>query len=328
MKKLITKRNITVLNLVLLGVFVVTLIVVAMPFIKEEPSPIEEKPSYSSSTEDREPSPKMAASEEETYACPRHGEVKSNAPGKCPQCGSDMQKVNRYAAIAERDLFNANLIVKVVTPPAPPPALKLELVGPTKIRGEAVAIIRDKSKRMGAGFQEYMVKVGEELPGYFGVTITSISLDPPSVKYHRPGVGEEELKMGDMVEAAAQGQKDQWAEVVRAVKPGHTYVVKMPELQQRIASPEVYRGTFALEPNMDGSRATGLKITSLPSDNLLVAMGLQQGDILTSINGAVVTDEASAMEKLRAVSASEFSIQLGLTRGRSNLTLYYTLLKK
>ncbi|NQT83097.1 hypothetical protein HQ563_08740 [bacterium] len=325
MATLITKRNITILNLVLLGVFLITLIAVGIPFVKKEPTPS----LYSTKPRSKPRENPQPSEPQEIYVCSRHPEETSNSPGKCPQCDSELKKLDRFAAIVKTDLFNAHLRPpKEVVIPAPPP-LKLELVGVTKMPDGYVAIIRDKSKRVGRGFKEPMVRVGEELPGYFGVTIVSIDPGPPAlVKYERAGVGTEELKMGETSLAATGPQKDQWAEIIRPVRKDYTYVVKYQELQGRIPSAEDYRGTFGLEPITEGTLVKGLKITSLPRDNLLYAAGLRQGDAIESINGTPINDEASAFNLLRSAAANGFSIQLGITRGRTKRTIVYTLLKK
>jgi len=324
MVKLVTKQNIMVLNVALAAVFVITLSVVAIPFVKKEPTPslFSEKPGR---TPKESPPPAKA---EETYACPRHPEVTSPSPGKCPKCDSELEKVDRFASIIKRDLFFDSRLHQVPVKPVPlPPPLQWELVGVTKIGPDYVAVIRDKSKRIGRGFAEYMVREGEEVGGYFGVTIVSITPVPPTVKYDRAGVGVEELKMGEPSLSPAAAKEEQWADIVRPMKVGYTYVVRLPELQKRISSAEAYRSTFGVEPSMQGTKVTGLKITRLDRDNLLYTGGLRQGDVVQTINGSPITDEASALSLLQA-AAKGYSVQLGVTRGRSRRQITYTLLKK
>jgi type II secretory pathway component PulC len=314
MAKWITKRNVSILNFVLLGVFIVTLVAVAIPFIKQEPS----APLFAS---DRRPTPRMTAApkEEHTYTCQKHPDVTSTSPGKCPQCGEELKELDRYAVIVERNLFGED-VIKPAAPTPPPPPLPWQLVGVTKINLKYVAVIRDKSKNV-----EYTVREGEEVPGYFGVTILSIT--ETSVRYMRAGVGEDVLNTGQPTTPGGPGPtKDQWTDVIRPVTPGHTYVVKLDELSQRIATPEAYLVSFGLEQNMDGSRVDGLKITSLPKENFLLAAGLMQGDIIKSINGSAITDMYQALAQLKT-AGSGFSIELEISRGRTSRKLYYTLVK-
>jgi len=323
MARLITKRNITLTNAVLAGVFLVTLIAVGVPFLKEKPTP-------SLYTDEAPSRPEVTAppAAEETYACPRHPEVTSNAPGKCTQCDCALEKRVRFAAIVKRNVFFDPSIRKKPPPEVPAPLpLKLELVGVTKIGIHYVAVIRDKAKRAGRGFKEVIVREGEEIPDYFGVTILSITPNPPLVKYDRVGVGIEELKMGVSTPATAQARKDQWSQIIRPVRVGYTYMVKYRDLQGRNLTLEGYRGTFDLQPVTEGTRVRGLKITSLPRDNLLYAAGLHQGDVIETINGNVINDEASAVALLRNAARGP-NIQVGITRGRSKRTIIYTLLKK
>jgi S1-C subfamily serine protease len=86
-------------------------------------------------------------------------------------------------------------------------------------------------------------------------------------------------------------------------------------------------GTFGSEPNMEGTRSSGLKITSLSNDNLLYMAGLRQGDIIKAINGSPITDQASVLAQL-AEAAKGFNVQLQVERGRTSQTMFYTLLKQ
>jgi hypothetical protein len=263
-----------------------------------------------------------------TYACPRHPDVTSNSPGKCTQCDTALEKVERYAAIVKRSLFfDASLRPPPKVDVPTPPPLQLELVGVTKMADGYVAVIRDKTKRQGRGFAEHIVGAGDELPGYFGVEILSVTPNPPTVKYERAGVGTETLEMGVTTTAGAGPKKDLWADIIRPVRKDYTYLVKYKELQARNLTVEGVRQTFGLEPVVEGTRVTGLKITDLPRENLLYAAGLKKGDVIETINNKRVTDEASAIEQLKA-SANGFSIQLGIIRARNKRTLIYTLLKK
>lgn len=299
MAKWMTKKNITIANLVLAGVFVITLVAVAIPFLKSEPL------AYESRITTRRAA--VEPKEEETSTV--------------------VNREERLAHIVDRDLFDAHLVVEKTQEIPPPPPLRWELVGATRIRGEPVAFIRDKSKRTKTGQMEYMVREGDEVKGYFGVRITGISLNPASVTYNRPGVGDETLTMGTASTAASGAQKDQWAEVIRAVRAGHTYVVKLPVLQKKVGSVEAYMGTFGFEPNMEGTRATGLKITSLDKNNLLYIAGLRPGDIIKTINGNSISDQTSLLNQL-AEAAKGFNVQVGIVRGRMSRTMFYTLLKK
>lgn len=210
-------------------------------------------------------------------------------------------------------------------PPAvpPPPPLQLEVVGVTAMSKGYAAVIRDRSKRSGRGFHEYILREGDEVPGYFGVRVIRITPDPPTVKLLRPGVGIEELRMGQHVEKKPRG----WENVVRPVRKGSTYLVKFKELKERIPSAEKYCKALGLEQVAEGGERKGLRITSLPRDNFLYAAGLEQGDVIKTVNGKVIGDEASALELLKTAEKG-FNIQVGISRDRKKRTLIYTLLKK
>jgi membrane-associated protease RseP (regulator of RpoE activity) len=298
--KRLTKKNITILNLVLLGLLIITVAAVAVPYLKSEP---------------------LDAISEGTRESRNVMVPESEAPL------SDARREEQLARVIDRDIFDAHLIAEKKVEVPPPPPLGWVLVGVTSIHGEPVAVIRDMKMRTKTGQQEYDVREGDEVEGYFGVRITSIGLNPPSVTYNRPGVGDETLTMETTATGTPGSTKDQWAETIRAVREGNTYVVKLPELQVRVGSVEAYMGTFGWEPNMEGTRSTGLKITSLANDNLLYVAGLRGGDIIKAINGVPVTDQASVSAQL-AEAAKGFSVQLQVERGRTSRTMFYTLLKQ
>lgn len=301
MAKRLTKKNLTIANLVLLAIFLVTLAAVAVPYLKSEPLEVVSQVT----TESTSPT----ISESETPL-------------------SQARKEEQLARIADRSIFrDPRLIQEKPVIVTPPPALQWTLVGVTSINREPVAIIRDMKVRGPTGQKEYMVREGDEVEGYFGVRITKIEINPPSVMYNRPGVGDETLSMDVAATGAPGSGKNQWAEAIRAVREGHTYVVKIPELEVRVGSAEAYMTTFGWEPNMEGTRSTGLKITSLARDNLLYLAGLRQGDIIKTINGTPVTDQASALTQL-AEAAKGFNVQIQVVRGRTSQTMFYTLLKK
>jgi hypothetical protein len=172
--------------------------------------------------------------------------------------------------------------------------------------------------------REYLLREGDEVPGYFGVTVISITPDPPTVKLLRAGVGVEELRMGQQVEKKPTG----WADVIRPGREGHTYLIKLEELKQRIPNAEKYEKTLGLAQVTQRGQPKGLRITSLPHDSFLHASGLRQEDVVETINGNRIGDGASAMELLKT-AAKGFNIQVGITRDRSKRTIiYYTLPKK
>ena len=254
------------------------------------------------------------------------GEFAGEGERKTPLSAARWER--RLTRIVDGDIFDAHRLqeTKAEVPPPPPP-LGWVLVGVTSIRGEPAAIIRDMEMRTRTGHREYVVREGDEVEGYFGVRITSIGINPPSVTYNRPGVGDETLTMETTATGTPGSTKDQWAETIRAVRVGHTYVVKLPELQVRVGSVEAYMGTFGSEPNMEGTRSSGLKITSLANDNLLYVAGLREGDTIKAINGMPVTDQASTLAQL-AEAAKGLNVQLQVERARTSRTMFYTLLKQ
>ncbi len=290
----ITKRNLKLLNAVLLCAFLATLVAVGVPLVAGK-----------------------------DVARTAAGGSLQSLPGG----GSSMQEWVRnpdtegtLAMIVGRNLFDADLIV----PPPPPPVnlqpLPWQLVGVTILPKEPVAIIRDMPKKA-----EYMVRVGDEVEGYFGVRVVQITLNPPSLTYNRPLVGDVVLTMAAANPPGQQNGKTGWSKAIDSVAAGQAYLVKLPALGEQIGDVRAYLEALELEQNMEGTQPNGLRLASLQEDSFLYAAGLRQGDIVRTVNGKGITDRESALAML-AEAAKASNIRLGIVRNRRVQTLSYTLL--
>jgi type II secretory pathway component PulC len=292
----ITKRNLKVLNAVLFCAFLATLVAVGVPLVAGKDLAI----------------------------TPARNSVQSLLRGgfSSQECGQNPDKEGILAMIVGRNLFDAGLIVPPQPPRVNPQPLFWQLTGVTMVNSERVAIIRDTSKKA-----EYMVREGDELEGYFGVRVVQITLNPPSVTYNRPFVGDVVLRMPSADASVKDDAKRGWSEVIASVVAGQVYAVKLLALGERIGDAGAYLETLQLEQSMEGTQPNGLRIASLQEDSFLYAAGLRQGDIIKTVNGKSVMDRDSALAML-AEAAKASNIRVGIVRNRRAQTLSYTLLLK
>lgn len=289
----ITKRNLKLLNAVLFCAFLATLVAVGVPLVAGKDLA-------------------MTVAKGSLQLPLRGGSF-------VQQWGENPDREATLAAIVRRNLFDADLI-----PPPPPQQVNLQpllwqLIGVTMINSERVAIIRDTPKKA-----EYVVREGDEVQGYFGVRVVQITLNPPSLTYNRPLVGDVVLAMSAANQLGEQEEKRGWSEVIASVAAGQVYAVKLPALGERIGDARAYLEALELEQNMEGTQPNGLRIASLQEDSFLYAAGLRQGDIIKTINGNGITDKDSAMAML-AEAAKASNIRVGIVRNRRVQTLSYTL---
>ena len=289
-----TKRNLKVLNAMLFCAFLATLVAVGVPLVAGRDLAI------------------------------THGRSSVQSLLRGGPSGHEwVQNPDREATLARivgRNLFDADL-----TPPPPPPSVNLpplpwQLVGVTILPKEPAAIIRDMQKKA-----EYIVRVGDEVEGHFGVRVVQITLNPPSLTYNRPLVGDVVLTMSAANPPGERDAKMRWSEVIDTMVAGQTYAVKLSALGERIGDVRAYLQTLELEQNMEGTQPNGLRIVSLQEDSFLYAAGLRQGDIIKTVNGNGITDENSALALL-AEAAQASNIRVGIVRNRRAQTLSYALL--
>lgn len=290
----ITKRDLKVLNAVLFCAFLVTLVAVGVPLVAGKDAA------------------RMAEGSSRPSLLREGSSVR--------EWGQNPDSEGMLARILGRNLFDAHL-----RPPPPPPPVKLpplfwQLVGVTILPSGPAAIIRDIPRKA-----EYIVRVGDEVEGHFGVRVVQITLNPPSLTYNRPLVGDVVLTMSAIDPPGQRNVRTGWSEVIDSVLPGQTYAVKVSALGKRIGDTRAYLENLQLEQTMEGTRPNGLRIASLQEDSFLYAAGLRQGDIIRTVNGKQVTDRDSALGLL-AEAAQASVIRVGILRNQRAQTLSYALL--
>lgn len=290
----ITRRNLKVLNAVLFCAFLATLVAVGIPLV--------------------------AGRDAIMTGAKGSPESLSGGGFSVQEWSQNPDKKAALARILQRNLFDARLRPPPQPPPVKLPPLFWQLVGVTILPNGPVAIIRDVPKKA-----EYVLREGDEVEGYFGVRVVQITLNPPSLTYNRPLVGNVTLTMPSADPSGKDDGNRGWPEVIASVISGQTYAVKLSALGKRIGDVSAYMETLPIEESMEGTQPNGLRIASLHEDSFLYAAGLRQGDLIKTVNGKRVTDKDSALALL-AGAAQASTVHIGIVRNRRAQTLSYALL--
>ena len=81
---------------------------------------------------------------------------------------------------------------------------------------------------------------------------------------------------------------------------------------------------FRLRPKFEGAQASGIEVQWLDKESILTKLGVEQGDVLQSVNGIPIRnmgDVANAINSL--MGGSRFDVQV--VRGGAEMPLSYTV---
>jgi general secretion pathway protein C len=83
-------------------------------------------------------------------------------------------------------------------------------------------------------------------------------------------------------------------------------------------------GIAAVAPKMEGGQSVGMEIRGVRPNTLLTKLGIQNGDILESVNGQSLTNPDAALGAYTTLrTADKFS--LSIRRGGRAMMINYTL---
>jgi len=164
---------------------------------------------------------------------------------------------------------------------AAPPDLAAVGVVLARAPQRSVAILR-------SGGQARVVAVGDEA---FGGRLVSVAADSIAMEFD----GE---RVGVRVSAAPGTRRPATAAVRPSASPpsldAPARVMDRAEVQRRLDAeiPRILAET-AIRPVTEDGRVVGVRLTRVPADSLLTDVGLQAGDVLTSINGEEIDGMAA-----------------------------------
>lgn len=226
-----------------------------------------------------------------------------------------------YALISTRDIFNS-VKPEPPKPAGPPPKteLKVKLWGVAIYEdGRSSCIIEDLGNH-----RQDLYKIGDTVQNI----ATVIRVEWDKVILSRDGQ-EEVLELSPDLKRPANM-------VVPAAAPAPStdeHIQAVAENQYRIDRSEI---DHALEnmndlftqaravPHFEGGKSTGFRLFAIRQDSLFSKIGLQNGDILQSINGTELSDPSSALAMFTQLR-NESNISVTIMRNKEVKTLSYQI---
>lgn len=205
-----------------------------------------------------------------------------------------------YAPITERNLFGTSgaIIVKdqIDIDALEPTKLRLKLLG-TVAGGEGYeyAIIEESDKR-----RQGLFRVGDSVAS---ATIVKIMR---GMVVLRAGGNDEVLRMEE--ETAVTGQGDQEP----ALSQGNTFTVSKAEIDSAVNDMAKFLTQARIQPFFaPGGTANGFIISRIQKGSIFQKMGMQNGDIIQSVNGQSIQGPGEVMELYKGLqSGSEITLSI------------------
>ena len=229
--------------------------------------------------------------------------AKRDLPAKLP--------VNHYRSIWEKDVFGASGGQEKEPEAVPVEALSLTSLNCSLIgtisdeNGEGWAVIRDDDD----GRQE-MVTLGSNVKG---ARVVRIFKDKVVLNID----GQDELLV-----MAPEGRPAQTSPAAASAQRGRvlSYNVSRDLVQESLADLASVMAGVRVEPYFAEGRPDGFRVSRIQPGSLLTTMGLQNGDIIKSVNDRPITTAEDAMRLYGAMKDSPF-FRVGIIRNNQPATL-------
>ena len=228
-----------------------------------------------------------------------------------PDPNEPRAKVN-YAPIAEKNIFGPLTTTTVASPTkAPPPVaqIALTLIGTYVDSGESpFAIIEDEKKKV-----QEVFSIGENI--FDQAKLVSVHAD--RVEINRNGaievlvLDDNDEPTPEMKDGVASAGADQ-------------FLVDERELDKALENLPLLLTQARAVPYFEQGKAVGIRLFAIKTSSLFEKLGLQNGDILKSINGNSLADLSEAM-KLFEKLKQERSISVSVTRQGQARELKYDI---
>jgi len=225
-----------------------------------------------------------------------------------------------YAAITERDIFNAPRAVeaKPAEPTRSAAPLNARLLGTAPGDGlDSYAILED-----GGGKKQELFRIGDRFQDR---TLHRVEWDHVVFKQ---GEQEEILKLAEpssrpAAEAPAAGGGPIDGSGIRAISET-SYQVDRAEVDKAMENLNQLFTQIRAVPHFQDGKAAGFRLFAIRRDSIFEKLGLKNGDIITGINGNELTDPARAMSLLQELR-SEGNVSVGINRNRAPSTMSYEI---
>lgn len=227
-----------------------------------------------------------------------------------------------YANISTRDIFNSTKPEPEKPPEPPKPTeLKLKLWGvAVHTDGSSYCIIEDLTTH-----KQDLYRINDKVAG--NAIVKSVEWD--RVILDRDGQ-DEILEL-----ASAQGVPSGRAAVATPVpnRPNNPHIQQVGEGQYNIDRSEVDAALDNMNqlftqiravPHFEGGKSTGFRLFAIRQNSIFDNIGLQNGDIIQSINGTELNDPSGALALMQGLrSAGQLNVTV--LRNRQTVNLQYNI---
>ena len=236
----------------------------------------------------------------------------------------------QYNTIAKRDIFN--LEPRISAPVVARIDLHLKLLGiSTLTRSAPFAIIEDQ------GGNQDLWKLGEDIPDAGKLVAIEktrvvidhqgqlVALDLPANEAPEespPTRGFAGLPMPTITPPESNDSDDVDVNVDET-SPNH-YSVSRGDLRNALRHTSQLMTQIHATPNIQNGRPNGLNITEVEPGSVFEDLGLEDGDLLNSIDGRPLVNPAEAIGLLSTLPARQ-SVEISVTRDGDPVTLHYDI---
>lgn len=247
------------------------------------------------------------------------------APGRAVHLGR-----GGYAIIAERDVFNS---VREHAPPPPPPVvaadLHIRLLGTSHLTlANPFAIVEDLRNS-----QQTLYRLGDEIPDVgalieIGKQRIIISHQGQNIAVELP-----DNQLGTPPEPIALRRRPRRAAVpappptpAQGVRQlgNNDYQVDRAAVDSSMQNLGQLFTQMRAIPNIVDGKSSGFQLSEIQPGSLFQQMGLQNGDVITTVAGQDISDPTKALEMLSMLRNRQ-SISVGVVRGGRSLELNYEI---
>ncbi len=251
------------------------------------------------------------------------------APAAFAPAPAASHSLDYYKIIAERDVFNAT---RQAAAPAPVVAqnLNVRLLGTSLLTiGNPFAIIEDQRNS-----QQSLYSLGEDIPDVGKL----VAIEKSRVIIERNGqrvaleIPANQLASMDSSNETAssppaadsdEAPANPTGEAVRHIN-GNQFQVDRATVDAQLANLAQLFTQVRATPNLQGGKSNGFTLSEIASGSIFQQMGLQNGDMVTSVGGQEISDPSKAMEMMTLLR-SRRSIAIALQRSGRPITLNYEI---
>jgi general secretion pathway protein C len=236
-----------------------------------------------------------------------------------------------YDAIVRRDIFN--LAPAPETAPAENENLTIKLVGTSQLsRGKPYAIIEDQ------GGNQSLYRVGEDVPG--AGKLLEVAQDRAVILHNghkvavaipreTPSPGEPLQPMRGRVRRFPGRMPPPHGSVGGVRRLGtNRFVLDRRTVENNLNNMAPLFTQIRATPNVEGGVSNGFLLSEIQPGSIFQQIGLQDGDLLKSVNGQSVGDPGKAMALLQSLQSqlpNQRLITLDVVRNRLPTHLSYTI---